>query len=89
MPGAYEHAPLLFLNGTVRALTPAECGILNGFPADFRWGKSAHRLIGNAVPPRFMKAIAEHVRDNVLGASSNRQRVHRLTCHHIEKSRNS
>ncbi len=88
-PALTKHAPLLLLDGNVGALTPEECGVLSGFPRNFRWGKSAFRLIGNAVPPPFMKAIVEHVRDNVLGASSNRQRVHRLTCHHIEKSRNS
>jgi DNA (cytosine-5)-methyltransferase 1 len=66
-PALTKHAPLLVLDGDVRPLTPTECGVLNGFPADFRWGKSAHRLIGNAVPPRFMRALAEHVRDNVLG----------------------
>jgi site-specific DNA-cytosine methylase len=25
-------------------------------------------MIGNSVPPRFMQAIAEHVRDNILMA---------------------
>ena len=66
-PALMKHAPLLVLDGDVRALTPEECGVLSGFPRDFKWGRSAHRLIGNAVPPPFMKAIAEHVRDNVLG----------------------
>ena len=66
-PALTKHAPLLVLDGDVRPLTPTECGVLSGFPADFRWGRSAHRLIGNAVPPPFMRAIAEHVRDNVLG----------------------
>jgi DNA (cytosine-5)-methyltransferase 1 len=68
-PALTKHAPLLLLGGDVRPLAPTECGVLSGFPADFRWGKSAHRLIGNAVPPRFMKTIAEHVRDNVLAVS--------------------
>ncbi len=62
-----KHAPLLLLDGDVRTLMPEECGVLSGFPRDFQWGKSAFRLIGNAVPPPFMKAIVEHIRDNVLG----------------------
>ena len=32
--------------------------------------QSAHRLIGNAVPPPFMAAIAEHVRDEILGVAN-------------------
>jgi len=33
------------------------------FPVD---GKQLHALVGNSVPPVFMKAITEHIRDNIL-----------------------
>jgi DNA (cytosine-5)-methyltransferase 1 len=63
-----RHPPILLLDGHKRELTVQECATLSGFPADWKWGKAAYRLIGNAVPPPFMKAIAEHVRDSVLAA---------------------
>lgn len=53
-----------------RALTIPEAKRLHSFPDDFvltgsheeRWAR-----IGNSVPPLMMKAVAEHVRDHVLG----------------------
>jgi len=29
-------------------------------------GKTKYQLIGNSVPPKFMQAIAEHVRKEIL-----------------------
>lgn len=52
-----------------RRLTVAECKRLASFPDDFRlpgtWAEGTAR-IGNCVPPRFMQAIAENIRDNIL-----------------------
>jgi len=43
----------------------ARCG---SFPDDFRWTdkKNACQRIGNSVPPNLMRAIAEHVRKEIL-----------------------
>ena len=52
-----------------RQLTIQEAGILQGFPDNFIWRgtkSEAKERIGNSVPPNFMKAIAEHIRDNIL-----------------------
>jgi DNA (cytosine-5)-methyltransferase 1 len=52
-----------------RHLTIQEAGIIQSFPEDYGWiggtGEACAR-IGNSVPPLMMKAIAEHVRDNIL-----------------------
>ncbi|MBU1742602.1 MAG: DNA cytosine methyltransferase [Proteobacteria bacterium] len=56
-----------------RQLTTLEAAILGSFPPQFQWVGSktqAKERIGNSVPPLFMKALAEHVRANVLGAAS-------------------
>jgi DNA (cytosine-5)-methyltransferase 1 len=50
-------------------ITIAQVKRLGSFPDDFKligtftdqWAR-----IGNSVPPNFMRAIAEHVRDNIL-----------------------
>jgi DNA (cytosine-5)-methyltransferase 1 len=52
-----------------RYLSISECKHISSFPDDFgfvgsfqqQWGQ-----IGNAVMPRFMQAIASHIRDNIL-----------------------
>lgn len=47
-----------------RQLTIPESATLQSFPADFQWPSNkgiAQRLIGNAVPPKLMEAIARHV----------------------------
>jgi site-specific DNA-cytosine methylase len=52
-----------------RHLTISEIKALSSFPAEFRiegrfvdkWGR-----VGNSVPPLFMRAIAAHIRDNLL-----------------------
>ncbi len=61
-----RHPPFLLLGGRRRELTVEECATLSGFPRDWKWRKAAYHLIGNAVPPPFMAAIAAHVRDCVL-----------------------
>jgi DNA (cytosine-5)-methyltransferase 1 len=53
----------------IRALTEGELSIAGSFPSSFRFvgGKAKQwERIGNSVPPLFMRAIAEHVRDNIL-----------------------
>jgi DNA (cytosine-5)-methyltransferase 1 len=58
--------PLLHFNGKERELTMEERSIISGFPHDWKWGNSANVLIGNAVPPPFARAVAEHIRDHIL-----------------------
>jgi DNA (cytosine-5)-methyltransferase 1 len=62
-----RHPPILLLDGQRRELTVEECSIIGGFPREWQWGNGAFRLIANAVPPLFMRAVAEHVRDKILG----------------------
>nr|WP_092074959.1 DNA cytosine methyltransferase [Dendrosporobacter quercicolus]NSL49586.1 DNA cytosine methyltransferase [Dendrosporobacter quercicolus DSM 1736]SDN23782.1 DNA (cytosine-5)-methyltransferase 1 [Dendrosporobacter quercicolus] len=52
-----------------RAISIAEAKRLGSFPDDFQFiGSYSEQWarIGNSVPPLFMKAIAEHIRDNIL-----------------------
>mgnify|MGYP001576057810 CR=1 FL=1 len=52
-----------------RAITGAEIKRIATFPDDFQFIRGYKMLverIGNSVPPLFMKAIAEHIRDNIL-----------------------
>ncbi|HHV62103.1 MAG TPA: DNA cytosine methyltransferase [Firmicutes bacterium] len=52
-----------------RALSIPEAKRLASFPDEFRFigtYQEQWARIGNAVPPLFMKAIAEHIRDNIL-----------------------
>ncbi len=51
--------PQLRIGETVRRLTLQECCIIQGFPADWQWGRNAYRLLRNSVPPPFTKTIAE------------------------------
>ena len=56
-----------------RLLTIAELKRLQSFPDWFRLEGSYSRqwlLIGNSVPPLLMKAIAEHIKDNILNYTS-------------------
>ncbi len=62
----FKHPPVLMLEGVKRTLTFDECSIIQGFPQDWKWPKRINRYLGNAVPPPFARAIAEHVRDCVL-----------------------
>lgn len=53
-----------------RPLTRREIKRLQSFPDDYKFVGSVSQVfsrIGNSVPPNFMRAIAEHVRDNLLG----------------------
>ena len=51
-----------------RYLSINELKALSSFPNDFEFfnRKNAVERIGNSVPPNFMKAIAEHIKDNIL-----------------------
>lgn len=52
-----------------RRFTRAEFARFASFPDTYqwpgKWGEAVQR-IGNCVPPNFMKAIAEHIRNNIL-----------------------
>jgi len=65
----FKHPPLLSLDGVERKLTFDECTLLQGFPDDWKWPKKIQRYLGNAVPPPFMKAVAQHVKDNILAVT--------------------
>ena len=56
---------LLTPNG-VRKPTVSEVALLGSFPNSYAWGKDAWARIGNSVPPLFMRAIARHIRRNIL-----------------------
>lgn len=71
---AYNQSPRLFVglyNAAakkywIRCLTPAECGCIQGFPADYAWQGSAKdkiKQIGNAVPPPLAAAVARLIAD--------------------------
>ena len=55
----------LTLAGIRRPLL-AEIAVLGSFPPSFRWDKDAWARIGNSVPPLFMRAIARHIRAEIL-----------------------
>jgi DNA (cytosine-5)-methyltransferase 1 len=45
-------------------VTPAEAGVLQGFPADYPWAggaTAAYRQVGNAFPPPVAKAVLEEL----------------------------
>ena len=54
-----------------RYISLAEAKRISSFPDDFKFidRKSGIIRMGNSVPPLFMKAIAEHIRDNILIAA--------------------
>ena len=52
-----------------RRLLDIELMRIGSFPDEFIFigdSKTIHKRIGNSVPPLFMKAIAEHIRDEIL-----------------------
>lgn len=52
-----------------RGISMREAARLASFPDDFSFGadwRQGAKRIGNSVPPNFMRAIAEHIRDNIL-----------------------
>lgn len=56
-----------------RQLTVTEAGIIQSFPEAFQFiGTKANgkERIGNSVPPLFIKAIAEHIRTEILDAKA-------------------
>jgi DNA (cytosine-5)-methyltransferase 1 len=62
--------PILNIGGKERELTLAECATVASFPPDFKWGSKAYQCIGNSVPPLLMKAIAAHIRSEILNRIS-------------------
>jgi DNA (cytosine-5)-methyltransferase 1 len=61
---------LLFIdNNKYYFPTEQELALIGGFSLDYAFQgsyKDVWARIGNSVPPRFMQAIAEHIRDNIL-----------------------
>lgn len=56
-----------------RKLTVQEAGCIQSFPDTFKFAGSkgqAKERIGNSVPPNLMKAIAEHIKVNILEAAN-------------------
>ncbi len=52
-----------------RQLTSIEAGLIGGYPSEYQWtgGKSSFKeRIGNSVPPLMMRAIARHIRTEIL-----------------------
>ena len=58
--------PIIRIDGVERELSLDECSLIGSFPGEFRWGKRAYQRIGNSVPPLFMRAIAQHIRKEIL-----------------------
>jgi len=55
-----------------------ERSILNSFPVQMRWPSSwieTYNQIGNSVPPLFMRAIASHIRQEILSKASGEPRL--------------
>lgn len=71
--------PIVLLNsGEQRELTAQECAAIGSFPASYQWiGSESQRInrIGNSVPPLFMRAIARHIREQILERTSNDKRA--------------
>ena len=62
-----------------RAITVGEMMRIGSFPDEYQFNgsyNSVNSRIGNSVPPRFMQAIAEHVRDCILGVEGQRSIAH-------------
>jgi site-specific DNA-cytosine methylase len=56
-----------------RYLTTAEMALIGSFPDSFRWPQRRElckRLLGNSVPPLFMRAIALSIRREILASGS-------------------
>ena len=57
----------IFINN--RCLEPDEAALLQSFPKNFKWVGAPNQQwerIGNSVPPNLMKAIALHIKNNIL-----------------------
>jgi DNA (cytosine-5)-methyltransferase 1 len=52
-----------------RQLTTLEAALVQSFPPGFRWAGTKGQVkeaIGNSVPPLFMRAVALHIREEIL-----------------------
>ncbi len=61
------------IDGSVRPLTTLERSLIQTFPADFKWTGSKtdrEQMIGNAVPVKLARFVAETVRDYMRQAKS-------------------
>jgi DNA (cytosine-5)-methyltransferase 1 len=61
-----------------RYLTLEETALIGSFNPGFRWpAKQGHckRQIGNSVPPLFMRAIARHIRAEILKPTSRNEKA--------------
>ena len=60
--------PEILTNGLSRELTLNESKAIQSFPDGFIFANEArtYPLIGNSVLPLFMKAIAEHIKNEIL-----------------------
>jgi DNA (cytosine-5)-methyltransferase 1 len=61
-----------------RYVTLEETALIGSFSPGFRWpAKLGHceRQIGNSVPPLFMRAIARHIRTEILKPISGREKA--------------
>lgn len=70
--GGYSEASLCHFS-ELRYLTRPELKRLSSFPSDFAMIgnlQAAYNRIGNSVPPLFMRAIAQHIREAMLLSSS-------------------
>lgn len=58
----------VFIDGLQRRFTGTELKILASYPRQFRFtdDDNAWERIGNSVPPLFMRAIAQHIRSDIL-----------------------
>lgn len=67
--GNHYHILCKVGTGPERILTTDEAKAFASFPRGFRFlgtPQNAWERIGNSVPPNFMRAIAEHIRDHIL-----------------------
>ncbi len=63
------HIPCQLNGEPERYLNPSEAQLLASYPQPFRFAGGRNdgwERIGNSVPPLFMRAIAEHIRANIL-----------------------
>jgi len=61
--------PVTYHHSENRLLTREELKILSSYPLSFQFVgdlRAHYNRIGNSVPPLFMKAIAEHIKENIL-----------------------
>ena len=61
--------PYVEKDGVLMELSPAEAAEVMSFPREYLWTGSVREKfdrIGNSVPPNLMRAIAEHVRKEIL-----------------------